>query len=53
MCYNASSSITSYTYVTLLAIIVYLYGDAYDKHVRYLANLTLLGMSDFCVVGPI
>ena len=33
MCYNASSSITSYTYVSLLAIIVYLYGDNYDKHV--------------------
>ena len=33
MCYNATSSITSFTYVTLIATIIYLYGNNYDKHV--------------------
>lgn len=32
MCYNSGSSITNYVYVTFLSIIMYLYGDNYDKH---------------------
>ena len=41
MCYNASSSITNYAYVTLVSIIVYLYGDAYDKHVASILTYTI------------
>lgn len=33
MCYNSGSSITNYVYVTFLTIIMYLYGDNYDKHI--------------------
>ena len=33
MCFNSASSITNYVYVSLLAFIMYLYGDKYDKHI--------------------
>lgn len=33
MCYNSSSSIVNYGYVMLLSIILYIYGDNYDKHI--------------------
>lgn len=33
MCYNTTSSITSYVYVIFIATILYLYGNIYDKHV--------------------
>ena len=41
MCYNASSSITNYTYVTLVSIIVYLYGNNYDKYVASFLTFTI------------
>lgn len=41
MCYNSSSSITNYAYVTLLSIILYLYGDKYDKHISLFAFIVV------------
>jgi hypothetical protein len=41
MCYNSTSSITNYAYVTLLAIIMYLYGDKYDKHISLFAVIVV------------
>ena len=41
MCYNTTSSITNYAYVTLVSIIVYLYGDAYDKYVASILTYTI------------
>lgn len=41
MCYNSSSSITNYVYVTLLSIIMYLYGDKYDKHISLFAFIVV------------
>ena len=41
MCYNSSSSITNYVYVTLLSIIMYLYGDKYDKHISLFAIIVV------------
>ena len=32
MCYNSESSISNYIYVTIVTLILYLYGDKYDKH---------------------
>lgn len=33
MCYNSESSISTYVYVTFISLILYLYGDKYDKHI--------------------
>jgi len=41
MCYSSTSSITNYAYVTLLAIVMYLYGDKYDKHISLFAIIVV------------
>lgn len=41
MCYNSGSSIINYTYVIFLGIIMYLYGDNYDKHISLFALTTV------------
>lgn len=33
MCYSAQSSISNYIYTTTVSLILYLYGDKYDKHI--------------------
>lgn len=35
MCYSAESSISNYTYVTIVSLFLYFYGDKYDKHISF------------------
>ena len=41
MCYNSSSSIVNYGYVMLLSIILYIYGDNYDKHISLFSAVVI------------
>ena len=35
MCYSAESSISNYIYVSVVSLILYFYGDKYDKHFSF------------------
>ena len=41
MCYSAQSSISNYIYTTTVSLILYLYGDKYDKHISLFTFVVL------------
>ena len=41
MCYSAESSISNYLYTTTVSLILYLYGDKYDKHISLFTFVVL------------